>query len=795
MKNLNVTGLTSQEAFRRLKEFGPNEIIPSRFETFLSELKKIFLDPMGLMLLALGLLYLLIGNRTDALILFGAYIPVTGVDVLLQLKASKALKALGSSIQSTVKVIRDGRVQEVFSKTIVVGDIILFEEGQSLPADGVVIESDNLRINEAALTGESVPVDKTEGVSFFAGTIPIQGRGLGEIGNTGKGTRFGKIASLLEETKSQSTPLQTKVNTLIHRFLKVALGLAFLLFGLQVLRGNGWVQSLIVAVTFGMAAIPEEFPLVFTLYLSLGAWRLARHGVLIKSLPSVEALGSVDVICTDKTGTLTEGRFQLESLVPLSERSNELLWKCALMACEVKIVDSMEAAIYEKGQEYHSLLKDWHLQYDYPFETFGKHMSHVWRNENGNQIISMKGAIEGVLEHCEVTASEETAILNLTQSLARQGKRLLGLAYREGTSSGDRNHDERGLTFLGVLAFNDPTRQSAKSAVLECQKTGIEIKMLTGDHPETAHAVADELGIVHDHALLFTGDQLSKMDKLKRWEAFQRGAVFSRVLPEQKHEMVQALKASGKTVAMTGDGINDAPALRLADVGISMGLNATDVARSTAHMILLKNDFRGIVEAVFEGRRIFENLQKSFSYLIAFHVPIILLAFAPPLLGWGDLLLPIHIVLLELIVHPVSAFAFENLPVSSSKKGKVLLSAHQTIESLVAGTFLSVIALVLYRTFGREVALFTTLFGVTGFMLVEVLPKVNLRILMVFLTLVGLTQLLARSPFLGEPFHLNQIGFKELAWTFLLGMGSSLYSLIRKKWSDSREEGPDPRYG
>ncbi|MFM8270195.1 MAG: cation-translocating P-type ATPase, partial [Pseudomonadota bacterium] len=502
-------GLTSIEAAKRLREWGPNEIIPSRLESLFSEAKKILLDPMGLMLLSLAILYLAIGYKTDAFILFCAYIPVTGVDVLLQIRAQKALKALSANILNVVKVVRDGEIQEIPTENLVVGDAILFEEGQSLPADGTIIEAQNLKINEAALTGESIPVDKTVGAPFWGGTVPLQGRGIGIIESTGRNTRFGKIASLLEKTEAETSPLQKKVNHLIHRFLWVALLLAGLLFVIEFWRENGWIHSLIVSATFGMSAIPEEFPLVFTLYLSLGAWRLSRHGVLVKSLPSVEALGSVDVICTDKTGTLTEGRFQLESITPLGSVPHELLWKAALMACEINVVDSMEQAIFEKGSSYRSLLDGWHLAFDYPFESSGKHMSHVWKNPLGMSFIAMKGAIEGVLEHCRVNQTELEQISSLTEALTQQGKRLLALAYREGECVGQRDSDERELIFLGLLIFNDPTRPSAKEAVLACQKAGIEIKMLTGDHPGTAHAVADEIGMDHDHQLLFTGDQLS----------------------------------------------------------------------------------------------------------------------------------------------------------------------------------------------------------------------------------------------------------------------------------------------
>lgn len=784
--NSPTVGLSSVEAIRRHQEFGPNEIVPSRLESGINQLRKILLDPMGLMLLGLAILYFFLGDETDALILLFAYIPVTGVDVLLEIKTHKALKALRSHVKTQAKVFRDGAIKGIPTRELVVGDVLIFEEGQSLPADGKAIEAENLTVNESALTGESVPVDKSLDSPFWGGTTVLQGRGLGLVEAIGKETRFGKVASLLEETEAESTPLQKKVNHLVKRVLSLALIFAGVLFTIEKIRGAGWIQALIVSLTFGMAAVPEEFPLVFTLYLSLGAWRLSRHGVLVKSLPSVEALGSVDVICTDKTGTLTEGKFQLESMIPIQGQTDEILWRTAWMACEKTIVDSMEAAIVEKGRSYQDLLKDWDLEWDYPFESRGKHMSHVWKNSTAQFCIAMKGAIEGVLEHCQTPQEERSKILKLTEQLAGQGKRLLGLAYREGQCTGNRETDEKDLTFLGILVFNDPVRSSAKEAVFECQRAGIEVKMLTGDHPITAHAVADEIGIEHDHELLFTGEELAGMSKEKRWLSFQRGSIFSRVVPEQKHEMVQALKASGKIVAMTGDGINDAPALKLADIGISMGVDATDVARSSAEMILLKNDFKGIVEAVFEGRKIFSNLKRSFSYLISFHVPVILLALLPPLFGWGDLLLPVHIVLLELIVHPVSAFAFENLAAHGGRNNQqVILSKTQLMESLFLGALLSFGILVLFHQTlaelgverARTLAVSSLLVGISAFVFIESYPVRAKKVIVTILILLSLVFGITLLGSVGQIFHLVSLSYSELLLSFGVGILSSLPSL------------------
>lgn len=762
---MTTKGLTSAQAQSKLLQNGPNEVVPSRLETRFDEIKRVLLDPMGLMLLALAGLHSLIGDQRDALILLAAYVPVTAVDVILELRAQRALKAMRSSLKSTAKVLRDGVIRDIPVRDVVIDDVLVFEEGQSLPADGEVVEAENLNVNESALTGESVPVEKPSQSLFFAGTTVLQGRGLGVVKTTGKETQFGRIAKLLEETESQLTPLQQKVNYLIKRVLYVALMLAFLLFFLELMRGESIFQSLIVAMTFGMSAAPEEFPLVFTLYLSLGAWRLSKHGVLIRSLPSVEALGNVDVICTDKTGTLTEGLFQLEQLYPIEMGCTvQEMWQAALMACEVNAVDSMEVAIKSKSEQYLSQLADWNLIVDYPFEVQGKHMSHVWRHLTSQEsLIAMKGAVEGVLEHCELSLQKREEIQNIVNSFAGQGYRILGLAARRGECSGHRALDEKGLTFLGLLLFSDPVRPSAIEAIHTCQKSGIEIKMLTGDHPFTAHAVADQTGIAHSHEQIYTGHQLAEMPESERLLAYQQGAIFSRVLPQQKYEMVMALKKSGKVVAMTGDGINDAPALKLADIGISMGLNATDVARSTAKMILVKNDFKGLVEAVFEGRKIFQNLRRSFSYLIAFHIPIILLALIPPLLGWGELLLPIHIVLLELIVHPISAFAFENLSLGPVTKEKSIISGSRFLRSCLSGLVLSLVALTLFRwqenagnlELGRSWAMGSIFVGNIFFVLIETEFKINRRIFWTILSLIAFGLMVFGITPLAELLHLS----------------------------------------
>ena len=796
-------GLTFAEVKRRMEVFGPNVILSSRFRSRFSELGKLFLDPMGLMLLGLAGLYAILGDRIDAVILLIAWIPVTAVDVVLDLRAGSALKALKAKLSPVAKVLREGIVQDVSISEIVPGDLVVFEEGQALPADGRILIAENLAVNESALTGEAMPVDKSKNQEFFSGTQVLSGRGLGLVEKTARATRFGQIAGMLEKVETQASPFKKKVDQLVRRILWAAGILAVALFGLELFRTGRLVSSLIVALTFGMAAVPEEFPLVFTLYLSLGAWRLAKRRVLVKSLPSVEALGSVDILCTDKTGTLTEGDFQLVEIRGIDFEVDDSVWESALMACEPIPVDSMELAIYEKGRSHVNALMAWTLVWDYPFEKLGKHMTHVWRRSDSKLWRTvMKGSVEGVLEHCEASRAQRSEIENLVKRFATEGKRLLGLAMHERIGTGDRKSDERALRFLGILIFSDPIRPSVAKAIADCQSAGIEIKMVTGDHPLTAHYVAEQSGIMHSHEFLYTGDELGAMDFLHRREAYLKGAIFSRVLPEQKYEMVKILRDEGRIVAMIGDGINDAPALKLADIGISMGHNATDVARSAAQIVLLDSDFSGIVAAMFEGRRILSNLGKSFSYLISFHVPVILLTLVPPLLGWTALLMPIHIILLELVVHPVSAFTFENLSVQGARfeKSVDLISRRNVLNAVFSGLLVSLGTLVCFGYLSRNesvdvarsCAFSAVLVGNIAFIAMDVWPQLSLRFVITTLMLASFVAVIYLTPL--TLLHLSPMGARGAI--IALGVGSlGLIPALFRSWksSDLRPNKGKPR--
>jgi Ca2+-transporting ATPase len=586
----------------------------------------------------------------------------------------------------------------------------------------------NLAVDESSLTGESEPQSKrpwAAGVEdappdarFYAGSPVLTGHGFGRVTTTGAATQYGGIAALVAETEPSPSPLQRRSAVLVRRLGIAALVVAGGLFALSLARGEPWTRGLLGAVSLAMAAIPEEFPVVLTLFLSVGAWRLAARGMLVRRLASVETLGSTTVICTDKTGTLTRGRFEVARHVLLDQALDEGdLLTAGVLACEQHPSDAMEQAIASwaegRGLPPSALASRWVLERDYDFDPVGKHMSHVWRAQDAEDtyLVAAKGAVEGILEHSRLEPETRRAVLEANAEFARDGLRVLAVAARRMDRLGaGREQDEQELTVYGLLGFQDPLRPEVRDAVAECQRAGIRIKMITGDHALTAHAVAEDAGILHRDDLIVTGDDLARLGPAARVERIDQAAIFARISPQEKFEIVDGLKAQGAIVAMTGDGVNDAPALRRADIGIAMGQRGTDVARATADLVLLDDNFASIVATVREGRHIFQNIQRAFLYLIAFHLPIVALAVLAPLSGAPLLLLPIHLVWLELIVHPVSALVFQAEPATGSVMARPprdpaapLLPRAAVARSAAAGLVLAAASFLTYWWLWRRV--------------------------------------------------------------------------------------------
>ena len=679
-------GLSAREVERLLATYGPNRLVPEARARVWQRYLQPFLSPMALLLLGAGAVYLFLGELIDAAIVLGAVIPIVLVDYIMESRAERTLEKLRGLAARRVLVLRDGRWQEIPSDRLVPGDICDLREGDIVPADMVLLSGSDIQVDESALTGESQPVSKTPSAGGFspgvigeradqllAGTTMLSGHGIGQVIATGRHTEYGALGSLVAEITPQPTPLQRSIRKLVWTFAVVA---AIFCFGVVILtlwQGASWPNSLIAGVSLGIAAVPEEFPMVFTLFLTIGAWRMARRNALIRRLAGVETLGSTTVICTDKTGTLTEGRMRVGALavdgntipaedVSLSEPEMALL-TAAVLASEPEPFDPIEFSIMEFSQckclDPGGIFAAHTLVHEYPFDQELKRMSHVWRSSRGELRLYVKGAMEGILSHCLISEERKSQAELANLTMARQGMRVIAVATKRLRQvSGNRKQDEANLHFRGLIGFVDPPRPEARQAVEECQRAGIRVIMITGDHPVTAHAVAEAVGLYHDNDSVVLGEQLEAASDEEFRSLIANESIFARITPSQKYRLVTGLQQAGQVVAMTGDGINDAPALKKADVGVAMGRRGTEVAREAATMVLLDDNFATIVEAVKEGRRVFDSIRRSSRYLVAFHTPILLSALIVPLLGWSLLLLPVYLVWLELIVHPTVSLVF-----------------------------------------------------------------------------------------------------------------------------------------
>jgi Ca2+-transporting ATPase len=686
-------GLAEAEARRRLAEHGPNEIEDRERHGLASTLRGIATEPMFLLLLVAAGIYLVIGDLGEGLLLAFFALVTIGLVIFQERRSEHALDALRVLAQPQVRVLRDGHVRRMAACELVPGDVFLLGEGERVAADGVTREAVGLAVDESLLTGESVPVRKRPSSApaeasperpggddlpqVYAGTLVVSGHGCAEVVATGWQTQVGRIGASLVGIESVPTPLQRQLRRLVQVFAGIAACASVLLivwFGWQ--RGD-WMQGVLSGIALGMAMLPEEFPMALAVFLSLGAWRLAHIQVLARRPAVIEALGSATILCVDKTGTLTENRMQLRRLVtqgtditvtpstPLPADVRRLL-EYAMLASRRGGTDPMDRALLSHGDESlagtEHLHPRWQLEREYPLTPELPAMSHAWTDDDGRRQVAAKGAPEAVFDLCHLSPARTVELHARVRSLADQGLRVLAVA--QGSSRRDEaaaHQHDYDFEFIGLVGFEDPLRPSVAAAVAQAHEAGIAVAMITGDHAATAMAIARQAGIELGAGAL-NGDEIANLDDAALAEAVRRVRVFARVMPEQKLRLVQALKRNGETVVMTGDGVNDAPALKAAHIGIAMGIRGTDVAREAAGLVLLDEDFGRIVGGVRMGRRIFDNLRKVMTYITAIHVPIAGLSLLPVLFGMPALMLPAHVVLTEMVIDPVCSLAFEGAP-------------------------------------------------------------------------------------------------------------------------------------
>jgi len=688
-----LAGLSSAEARRRRAEFGPNQIESHDSHTLLQTLRSVASEPMfDLLLLAAGV-YLVIGDLGEGLLLGFFALVTVGLVIYQERRSERALDALRDLAAPQARVIRDGRTERIPALELVPGDLVLIAEGERVPADVTLKEATGLTIDESLLTGESIAVRKCADSAAtpsqpvmpggddqpfaYASTLVVAGHGTGEVTSIGRATRVGGIGSAITSIAAAPTPLELHLRWLVRAFGVAAAGVSGFLLLWYGAHSGQWVQGLLAGLALAMAMLPEEFPMVFAVFLALGAWRLARVQVLARRPAVIEALGAATILCVDKTGTLTENRMQLRWLTTLdgqlaapddpqlSPMHRELL-ESGRMASRPRTADPMEQAILVAADHQLGPSAVSHgqsaLESDYALQPDLLAMTLVWRDAAGRRGVAAKGAVEAICDLCHLDEAAAQALLRRANDLAEAGLRVLAVARGASTSEAlpSRQHD---FDFepLGLLAFEDPLRASVPAAVSQARTAGIAVAMITGDHAATALAIARQAGI-ETAAGALTGKQLGALGDAELSAAVRRVRVFARVQPEQKLRLVRALSANGETVAMTGDGVNDAPALKAAHIGIAMGARGTDVAREAAGLVLLDEDFGHIVAGVRMGRRIFDNLRRVMIYITAIHVPIAGLALLPVLFGLPPLLLPVHVVLTEMVVDPACSLAFEGAP-------------------------------------------------------------------------------------------------------------------------------------
>lgn len=691
----DVKGLSEDEAARILSTDGPNELPSAKPRSLPAIALGVIREPMFLLLVGGGIIYLLLGDLQEALLLLAFVFVVIGITFYQERKTENALGALRNLSSPRARVIRGGEERRIAGREVVRGDLVIIAEGDRVPADGVVLASTNLSVDESLLTGESAPVRKCEWDGkatnerpggddepfVYSGTLVVQGQALMEVRKTGTHTEIGKIGRSLQTLQVEKTTLEKQTSRLV-RNLAIAGGLLSVLvviaYGLT--RGD-WLHGILAGVALAMAMLPEEFPVVLTIFLALGAWRMSHQRVLARRMPAIEILGSATVLCVDKTGTLTLNQMSVGQLgvqgiyLDVSQPAPEALpeefhplVEFSILASQRDPFDPMEKAFHRFGEMYlaqtEHIHRDWVLVRQYPLSKELLAMSQVWRSAKGQgYVIAAKGAPEAIADLCHLDDAQRQALSEQISVMAKKGLRVLGVAraFFDGMEGLPGEQHDFDFQFLGLVGLVDPVRPSVTSAIQECYEAGIRVVMITGDYPATARNIAAQIGLSNPQQVI-SGDELDAMSDSDLSVRVRDVNIFARVVPEQKLSLIRALKANGEVVAMTGDGVNDAPALKASDIGVAMGARGTDVAREAAGLVLLDDDFSSIVGAIRMGRRIFDNLRKAMAYIFAIHVPIAGLSLIPVAANWPLILLPIHIVFMELVIDPACSIVFEAEP-------------------------------------------------------------------------------------------------------------------------------------
>ncbi len=813
-------GISESQAQSILAREGENLIPSEAPKTLAKQIIVVLSEPMLILLIAAGVINFLLAEVLDALMLMVTVFIVLGISIYQSRRSEKALQALKELSAPTVKVIRDGAEKRISSKALVVGDLMLLSEGDRVCADALIISSKSLAVDESTVTGESVPVDKNEGDSLLSGTLISRGHGTAEVSATGVKSQLGAIGKSLQEITTSRSRLQRDVDQLVRVIGVLGIITVISVVTIYGSTRNNWLEGGLAGIAAAMALIPEEFPVILTLFMAIGAWRISKEKVITRQPSSIESLGSISVLCVDKTGTITENHMTVKEISSINNRSilttnmdpSSLsadlieLMKIAALACPIRGYDPMDIAFLELSQRLKISNSAASLM-EFPVERSRLAYIHIWKKE-AQITYAAKGAPETIIKLCQLDGSEAKEITAAVHEAAGKGFRVIAVAKHVASTTSEisTNFESLKFEYLGLAFLQDPIRAGVKESVAECRSAGIKTIMITGDHPNTAAAIAHEIGLDGLH-LIVTGDQLDGLDDRELATQIAEVSVFARVKPEHKLRIVRALQASGKVVGMTGDGVNDAPALRAADIGIAMGGRGTDVAREASALIITDDNYNSIVRGIKRGRATYANLQKAMSYVIAIHIPIFGLALLPIFsTSWPLILLPGLVAFHEVIIDPACSVVFEEespdpkiMEEQPRKPDSKLFSKREIWLAATQGisTFLALLSLFLYlNASGRtEPEIRSMIFGalmISNIFLILTNRSRTLTILQTFknrnnravpwivLLALGVLLFLILIPPLRTLFDLGAIGFTDWLTMLMVSIAGLLWYEVLK---------------
>ena len=702
-----LTGLSPEEVAENRRRYGANVLMLHTRRTFFHIVAEIIREPVFLLLVGTCALYFLLGDRSEAWLTAGSILFVILIEIVQEYRSEKALAALRQLTEPRATILRGGDRVNIPAEDIVMNDLMCFSEGERIPADGLVVQQHDLSIDEAILTGESLPAEKNttaEEGKVYQGTVVVSGTGIARVTAVGMQTEFGRLGKSIESIEQTPTPLQMQIDRFVRQLLIAGLAAFLVVFAFNLYYTGTFLSALLFSLAFAIALVPEEIPVAFTAFMALGAYRMSRQQVLVKQPKTVESLGSATVICIDKTGTITENRMSVAEIADFSGKNKVLEY--AMLASEPHPFDPMEKAIHAAYKETKPTHADFEMVHEYSLSGIPPMMTHVYAPTPSHQLAAGKGAVERILRICHISGEEERHILEKTREMASKGFRVLGVASADFTGKEyPKQQDDFNWNFAGLLALYDPPKKGIRQVMQQFYQAGLQLKMITGDHAETALNIARESGM-HTSTEVLSGEKVISMREEELREAVKTCTVFARMFPEAKLRVVEALKANGEVVAMTGDGVNDGPALKAAQVGVAMGRKGTEIAKGAASMVLLDDDLAHILKAIKTGRRIYQNLRKAIRYIISIHLPIVLAVLLPLLFGWPYLhiLMPIHVIFLELIMDPTCAVAFENEPAEPDVLNKAprartggLFTGPELLLSIVQGSMITAGIFVMYH--------------------------------------------------------------------------------------------------